>query len=119
MTSPAEGLAVFFHETYERLAPSFGYETRKDTKAFDPESPNGKLMIAVCGEVLESINPNGSHGRKQNKLYVSVRLADAARTREWREVEAETLSAAIKVAEQMPDVEVCTEASIYPGGVLT
>lgn len=36
-----------FHDTYERLAPSFGYETRPDTKAFDPESPNGQLMIAV------------------------------------------------------------------------
>lgn len=52
-------LAKRFHETYERLAPSFGYETRKDTKAFDENSPNGKLMIAVCTEVrkelLESI----------------------------------------------------------------
>ena len=44
-------LAKQFHETYERLAPSFGYETRKDTKAFDPESPNGKLMTAVCQEI--------------------------------------------------------------------
>jgi hypothetical protein len=44
--------AIKFHETYERLAPQFGYETRPDTKAFDAESPNGKLMIAVCGEVL-------------------------------------------------------------------
>ena len=45
-------MAIKFHETYERLAPQFGYETRSDTKAFDAESPNGKLMIAVCGEVL-------------------------------------------------------------------
>ena len=48
-------LAQKFHEAYERLAPSFGYETRKDTKAFDPDSPNGKLMIAVCQEVGEII----------------------------------------------------------------
>lgn len=41
-------LAIRFHETYERLAPSFGYETRTDTKVFDPESKNGKLMVAVC-----------------------------------------------------------------------
>jgi hypothetical protein len=53
------------------------------------------------------------------KCYVSVRLNDVERTREWREVEAETLDAAIKVAEQMPDVEVCTEASMVPGGVVT
>lgn len=44
--------ATRFHETYERLAPSFGYETRPDTKAFDPDTPNGRLMIAVCGEVV-------------------------------------------------------------------
>lgn len=49
--SPAETLARAFHETYERLAPSFGYETRPDTKAFDPESKNGRLMIAVCAEL--------------------------------------------------------------------
>lgn len=53
------------------------------------------------------------------KCYVHVRLADVERTLEWREVEAETLEAAIKVAEAMPDVEVCLEASITPGGVVT
>lgn len=48
----SEQYARLFHDTYERLAPQFGYETRKDTRAFDPESANGKLMIAVCTEVL-------------------------------------------------------------------
>lgn len=48
-------IARQFHETYERLAPSFGYEIRKDTKAFDSESPNGKLMIAVCQEIGDII----------------------------------------------------------------
>lgn len=47
-------LAILFHETYERLAPAFGYETREDTKEFDPDSKNGRLMIAVCGEVLKT-----------------------------------------------------------------
>jgi hypothetical protein len=45
-------LAVLFHEAYERLAPSFGYETRVETRRFDPESKNGKLMVAVCTELL-------------------------------------------------------------------
>lgn len=45
-------LAVLFHDTYEGLAPSFGYETREDTKVFDKDSPNGKLMIAVCKTML-------------------------------------------------------------------
>ena len=44
-------LARRFHETYERLALEFGYETRPDTKEFDPESPNGKLMVAVITEL--------------------------------------------------------------------
>lgn len=50
----SEALARKFHETYERLAPSFGYETRPETKAFDPNSPNGKLMIAVCNEIAST-----------------------------------------------------------------
>ncbi len=44
-----EQLARRFHDIYEQLAPNFGYETRPETRTFDPESPNGKLMIAVCG----------------------------------------------------------------------
>lgn len=48
-------IATLFHDTYERLAPSFGYETRKDTKKFDPETPNGRLMIAVCSRVTADL----------------------------------------------------------------
>ena len=44
-------IARKFHNLYESLAPQFGYETRADTKAFDPDSKNGKLMVAVCGEM--------------------------------------------------------------------
>ena len=49
----AKGLARKFHETYERLAPSFGYETREDTREFDPTSNNGGLMMAVCGTLID------------------------------------------------------------------
>ena len=65
--SLAHSLAIRFHDTYERLAPEFGYETRPDTKQFDPDPPNGRLMIAVCGELLPQISPvhtvsiNGIH----------------------------------------------------------
>lgn len=48
-------LAMLFHEAYERLAPSFGYGTREDTRIFLPESQNGGLMVAVCEEVLKVI----------------------------------------------------------------
>jgi hypothetical protein len=47
-------LASLFHDTYEAFAPSFGYETRNDTKDFDPDSPNGKLMVAVCKFIIET-----------------------------------------------------------------
>lgn len=49
-----EKLAELFHDTYERLAPQFGYTTKEDTKTFDKDSPNGKLMIAVCEEIFKS-----------------------------------------------------------------
>lgn len=52
----ALALAKQFHEIYERLAPSFGYETRPDTRDFDPDSANGRLMVAVCQEIIEQ-NP--------------------------------------------------------------
>jgi hypothetical protein len=97
----AKAMAIRFHETYERLAPSFGYETRKETRVFDPESPNGKLMIAVCGEVARSLaqppsrevisagnvlrevleyarqthNRNGEHGRADEAAQAMAILA--------------------------------------------
>lgn len=51
----AEALARTFHNIYEQLAPKFGYETRAETKQFDPTTPNGQLMIAVCGEILAQL----------------------------------------------------------------
>jgi hypothetical protein len=52
-------LTELFHEIYERRAPEFGYETRKETKKFDPTTPNGRLMIAVCGEIIERLKLKG------------------------------------------------------------
>lgn len=49
----ALALAIRFHEAYERLAPRFGYETRPETRNFDPQSQNGRLMVAVCREIIE------------------------------------------------------------------
>lgn len=50
----AEELARFFHETYERLAPQHGYETREETAVPWDQVPaeNRGLMIAVAEEVL-------------------------------------------------------------------
>lgn len=54
----AKKLARLFHETYERLAPSFNYETRlKSRKPWKNVPKNNKnLMIAVAGEVLKVLD---------------------------------------------------------------
>jgi hypothetical protein len=53
----AEELARFFHETYERLAPEFEYETREESATAWDEVPekNRRLMIATCAEVLRKL----------------------------------------------------------------
>ena len=62
MTEQIEGartLARRFHEIYERLAPEFGYITRKETAVSWEEIPednaNKRLMIAVCSEILAPV----------------------------------------------------------------
>lgn len=56
----AESLAQLFHETYERRAPDFGYETRKATavpwEEIPDDSANKRLMIAVAEEVLAAVD---------------------------------------------------------------
>lgn len=54
-----EDLARMFHETYEELAPQFGYTSRRSTRVhWDhvPE-PNKSLMIATAKSVLEQLEP--------------------------------------------------------------
>lgn len=49
----AERIAQRFHETYERLAPSFGYSTREASAKPWADVPveNRRLMIAVADEI--------------------------------------------------------------------
>jgi DNA-directed RNA polymerase subunit RPC12/RpoP len=58
----AAKLAQQFHESYERLAREFGYETRKESAKPWSEVPesNRKLMTAVCSEVIESLRRSGA-----------------------------------------------------------
>jgi hypothetical protein len=53
----AEAIARTFHEAYERLAPSFDYETREASAVpwEDVPEQNRSLMVAVVGEVLASL----------------------------------------------------------------
>lgn len=55
-------LAVLFHDTYERLAPQYGYETRQETRLFNAATPNGKLMIAVCRELRDTLAASAEDG---------------------------------------------------------
>jgi len=54
-----EQLAQLFHETYERLAPDHGYETRKASAKpwSEVPPPNRDLMIATCDVVLAHLRP--------------------------------------------------------------
>ena len=81
----SELLARKFHDTYERLAPDFGYETRDDTKSFEPNSPNGRLMIAVCGEVAREIEAKLADVEEENKRLRT--LAQKVRAFMWNEAE--------------------------------
>jgi hypothetical protein len=53
----AEELARLFHETYERLAPEYDYETRPESATPWEQVPeaNRRLMIATCAEVLRKL----------------------------------------------------------------
>ena len=57
-TAPAgldeEAIARRFHEAYERLAPSFGYETRRESAVPWEEVPenNRRLMVATVRAAL-------------------------------------------------------------------
>jgi ribonuclease HI len=50
-----EAIAREFHETYERLAPDHGYETRQESRVDWEDVPenNRRLMAAVAEELLE------------------------------------------------------------------
>jgi len=50
----AERVAKAFHESYERQAPSVGYETRKDSAVPWENVPenNRQLMIRVASDLL-------------------------------------------------------------------
>lgn len=80
----AKELAERFHEAYERLAPQFGYTTRPETRVFDPESNNGRLMIAAIEEVCGNIaNMEGTLARMVDDARIDM---DAMRRRHAEEM---------------------------------
>lgn len=61
----AETLARLFHETYEELAPSHGWETQERSRKVWEEVPaeNKSLMIAVAERVLDALSPSSPDTR--------------------------------------------------------
>jgi hypothetical protein len=57
-----EQLAELFHETYERLAPAFGWRTKKGCNVPFAQLPqrNKALMIATCQTVLSALQECGA-----------------------------------------------------------
>ena len=53
----AESLARLFHDTYERLAPDYAYQTRPDSAVPWEKVPdrNRNLMIAVMAEMMTEL----------------------------------------------------------------
>ena len=70
-----EAIARLFHETYERLAPSYQYETRKETAVPWEHVPdrNKQLMIAVANVVLAAIFPPEDKGAFPNTSQATIR----------------------------------------------
>ena len=58
----AEQLASLFHSTYERLAPAFGWHTKKGCNVPFEQLPqcNRALMIATCQTVLNAFQEQGA-----------------------------------------------------------
>ena len=53
----AEQLAQIFHDNYERLAPEFGYTSRKTSAVpwVNVPEPNKSLMIATAKAVMREL----------------------------------------------------------------
>lgn len=60
-------LAELFHETYERLAPAFGWRTKKGCNVPFAQLPqrNKALMVATCQTVLTALRDQGAAANVQ------------------------------------------------------
>ena len=60
----AERLARLIHETYERLAPGYGWHSNRPTACAWPDLPpnNQALMVATAAEVLKVLEIEEGYG---------------------------------------------------------
>lgn len=68
--TPAELLAMRFHEHYEALAADFGYQTRVESRRPWLQVPeqNRSLMIAVCERIIADFALTIQPGTKENDI---------------------------------------------------
>ena len=59
-----------FHDTYEKLSKDYDYETRKETRVFDINASNGKLMYATVNEVIKPILEENTKLINQQKEFI-------------------------------------------------
>jgi hypothetical protein len=80
-------LAVHFHDTYERLAPWFGYDTRRESAVpWDAvPMPNRRLMVATVRVVLRETLAQGD----EYETTINTLTAERDRYREALEWIAE------------------------------
>ena len=68
MNDEIKEYVIKFHNTYEKLAPNYGYETRKDTKELNFNSNNGKLMYATINEIITPLLDDITNLQQENEV---------------------------------------------------
>lgn len=63
-----------FHDMYEKLASEYNYETREDTKVFDINSNNGKLMYATVNEIVSPILKENKQLKEENMNLKNIKI---------------------------------------------
>jgi hypothetical protein len=75
-----ERVARHFHEAYERLAPSHGYETRKASAVPWEDVPyaNRSLMLAVVAEVLAADTGEAQQAVDRVRALIAARYPESS-----------------------------------------
>lgn len=83
-----EDLAKLFHDTYERLAPNYGYETREESAVPWEDVPvrNKELMINVAEVVLAAIPPRPGEMHSVDKAFYDLTVTQ--RNQAWQQADA-------------------------------
>jgi hypothetical protein len=116
----AEGIARLFHDTYERLAPEHGYETRKASAVRweDVPAANKSLMTAVAGHVLAALaGDSGDLPARMAEAILRARFGDEEPPASQRQDAARDAAAAMGVRDD--HLVYMTARAVYAEGQLS